>query len=978
MAQGDKLYPITDPMSPTARINRLEKQVKRLQSVLLGRSGGGGSGPLDTQQGTPPPPKEDLTARGSARVSPPDPEEIEVQIQGEFTKDGIFQPTIVVNVDGLTSLVRGFNGYDFRVTSSSNESQIVSGGVEFDGATFAPLFPTIKVVKPPVSYASSEAWTVEVRTKSSIFGVSKWSAPVEFILEPDPDPPPIPDPVTWGPKEGGLGIVLTPPSPVDAPDYSHTEIYYGVGDFAIGDGVLVGTTNQDAVTVPFDYKQDFLDNGYDTVKIRHVDNTGNVTDLSTGATISTADAEATRVLGPHLTPFSVQPEKLEFGIKGFWPNGNVEVPNEAGTFPQAYDGLEECVWAVGSGTSGPHVMKLGGDTTGLGALFSPFVHWTNFNTTGAPWYSFNSPPTLRVTWDQAWTLPSNTYTAASLTIYAYDANKELLQDNIPVQGGHGIDLDWIPNAGPSNTWSKSFCTFSGSLPTGTVYIRFVWYLYTDLDSDDSINVYLDNFESQTLDFTHNYGMEFYNLSSGVPNSIGTIRARSDGKVEFSLDAEFIGDFEFNSDLLVDGNLRVVGTSLLDGDVTASGRLDVTGGGSFGSSLLLADVHITSTSLLDGDATFNGLVTFNNDVQFNARLDGLNATFVGSLSADSITNASQVITGVSTSTVPLTINAPSGQTASLLEAKVNSVSKFTVDKDGAITVTMTSTGTVPLTINAPTGQTANLLEAKVNAVSKFSVTKDGNLTAAGTITGTTITGTSASFGTGTVASGTIDITPSGTGTIGIQLHAASGQSVNLLELFVNAVSKFLVDKSGNVTSAGTFFKLNGNKMTIGSSFPGSPTSGDTHYHTALFRTAHYDGSRWLSEPFQFAIGQTYPGGSGGPWSANQEALYTDMPGDYALRLLYFKMSRQVNGTHDNSNKWTVHLRMLDSGGASTTDCATLSSWSNTGGGWQRITGTTTFSAQPSTSNGWLQIFIEKVGSPGTLDATFYVRACEVLT
>jgi hypothetical protein len=174
---------------------------------------------------------------------------------------------------------------------------------------------------------------------------------------------------------------------------------------------------------------------------------------------------------------------------------------------------------------------------------------------------------------------------------------------------------------------------------------------------------------------------------------------------------------------------------------------------------------------------------------------------------------------------------------------------------------------------------------------------------------------------------------------------------------------------------TSLTINSVKQTAGSSFPGSPTSGDGHDHSTLFRRGHHDGTRWRSEPFTVAFEQytsTEP-----PYTGTTEALAYGLPGDVALYVLYWRVTRQVNGTHSALAKWTINLRVLDSGGASTTTIASVDSWSNTGGGWQRLTAVTSFT-QPSVNNGWLQIQVVPTGVPGSLEFHSYVRACEVLT
>jgi hypothetical protein len=184
----------------------------------------------------------------------------------------------------------------------------------------------------------------------------------------------------------------------------------------------------------------------------------------------------------------------------------------------------------------------------------------------------------------------------------------------------------------------------------------------------------------------------------------------------------------------------------------------------------------------------------------------------------------------------------------------------------------------------------------------------------------------------------------------------------------------VSVSGELSA--TTVKINTVGHTAGSSFPASPSVGDVHNHTTLRRTAHWDGANWLSEPFSISIGQQY-GATLPAYSATAEVLFHGTPGDVPLKFLYWRVSRFVSGTHDASNNWNIKIRLLDAGGASTTVAAQINSWSNTGGGWQKLAGLTTFDAQPSINNGWFELWLEKIGAAGTLQFTTYLRVVEVL-
>lgn len=128
---------------------------------------------------------------------------------------------------------------------------------------------------------------------------------------------------------------------------------------------------------------------------------------------------------------------------------------------------------------------------------------------------------------------------------------------------------------------------------------------------------------------------------------------------------------------------------------------------------------------------------------------------------------------------------------------------------------------------------------------------------------------------------------------------------------------LKDSAGNVTAAG---------LTTGTSFPGTPSTGDLFHRTdltpALWR---YDGTRWLSEQvFLTAYPITNIGGGAVATTTNHGRLPIPYLGTFGLYLKDFTWLVVPAGVHDASNYYTAKTNWANQADSDTQIGATLDS------------------------------------------------------
>lgn len=164
---------------------------------------------------------------------------------------------------------------------------------------------------------------------------------------------------------------------------------------------------------------------------------------------------------------------------------------------------------------------------------------------------------------------------------------------------------------------------------------------------------------------------------------------------------------------------------------------------------------------------------------------------------------------------------------------------------------------------------------------------------------------------------------------------------------------------------------------GTSFPGSPSTGDRYYRTDLRRWGYYDGTRWLSEEVELGMATYRNSGSGTgqpyPQSGSHEALACSLLGDYAFMVTRWAMS-WYTGTWAAGNYWTFTLRRLDN----SMGVATLATIQTNGGGWAKLEATS-FSNNPlNAADVWLQVYLTPTGTPGDVYVITAVKGRWVLT
>lgn len=112
-----------------------------------------------------------------------------------------------------------------------------------------------------------------------------------------------------------------------------------------------------------------------------------------------------------------------------------------------------------------------------------------------------------------------------------------------------------------------------------------------------------------------------------------------------------------------------------------------------------------------------------------------------------------------------------------------------------------------------------------------------------------------------------------------------------------------------------------QFTSGSSFPGSPSSGDRHYRTDLHGVYYYDGTRWLSETiYEFNTHVTTTGIT----SSTLDLTFPMFGNTNALWLEDFRWLYRVNTTHSGTQYWAAELHKFDATGPTDTIVSTLTS------------------------------------------------------
>jgi hypothetical protein len=199
-------------------------------------------------------------------------------------------------------------------------------------------------------------------------------------------------------------------------------------------------------------------------------------------------------------------------------------------------------------------------------------------------------------------------------------------------------------------------------------------------------------------------------------------------------------------------------------------------------------------------------------------------------------------------------------------------------------------------------------------------------------------------------GVITVDPSSTQTIG-------GRSTWLLYR----------DSAIIIASDGTNWQVIAqHRGNSGTAFPTDGLySGLEYFRTDLGVLCSYDGTRWLGPETPIAL-HNYRGAPA--FSATEEILATGLRDDRALYLTRFSASYYTGGGVDGSNYWRIYLRRLTSG-ISVDNIVYIQTTNNN---WYKEADKTAadMSNNPlNASDIWLQVWIEKTGSPNSI----YVQA-----
>jgi hypothetical protein len=124
---------------------------------------------------------------------------------------------------------------------------------------------------------------------------------------------------------------------------------------------------------------------------------------------------------------------------------------------------------------------------------------------------------------------------------------------------------------------------------------------------------------------------------------------------------------------------------------------------------------------------------------------------------------------------------------------------------------------------------------------------------------------------------------------------------------------------------------------------------------------YIGTTYRSGPELFPL-HNYQGAP--PYSAATEALAGGVPGNYPFQFERWDLGWYVGGTNDGSNYWEIRLRRLDSS-VSFQNLASIFTSSLGPNVWQKLSETSFTNNPTATSDIWVQVYVEPVGSPGSI-------------
>lgn len=122
------------------------------------------------------------------------------------------------------------------------------------------------------------------------------------------------------------------------------------------------------------------------------------------------------------------------------------------------------------------------------------------------------------------------------------------------------------------------------------------------------------------------------------------------------------------------------------------------------------------------------------------------------------------------------------------------------------------------------------------------------------------------GRGQLTNGRLEVYPPASSNAALYVNTATGHTGTLLNLLVNSVSKFSVDKDGNLTVAGTGGFQSKRRSTDDTRTNTTTPTNDTQITFTVDANAIYEIDGWLkySGPGDFQMGWSTPSGAAGEW------------------------------------------------------------------------------------------------------------------
>lgn len=557
---GNNNWSLAHPNAVEPRLRKLEEKVARMNRTPVYSSQGGRDGMGDGED------------HSGGQVPPVDADQITVSITSKWSIDGLYTPVVSVSVDpdfeALLKQTPGFSGYIVRITAPTGEVFEHAGSVTLNDSGVTPDALGLRSL-PPVQYDAAvgqEAWTAQVKVRNSKYGDGPLSDPVPFTLSQDTTTPPTPSAPFLSSKAGVLIIGFTPPLKSTNPQYSHTEIWKGAGDFTAGglsSGVKITDNKTGSEEISWDNAADVA-NLYDTIKIRHVNKSGTLGALSPGSAITTALQNATKqpteniedgaitdakvasgINGAKLSAGSVGDTQIGSGINGgkltagtvgtsqlasgavtnakigalalrpsqadlglpILYNGFAEIPDSTGTQPDAW--TLSGIWAWDNTTfySGTHSVKLGG-LAGTHIATSPLFRWPLNQGTGL---------TVGIAYRLPLVLPVG---GIIPRIRYYDVNRaSVFTESLTDTQGGTTPID--PTAPTGAGWATVVMMAQGaSVPSSALYAA----IEIEIDPTNSNVLYVDSFVIAGAQRDNIYTTELRLVTSGLwPTSIPAVR-----------------------------------------------------------------------------------------------------------------------------------------------------------------------------------------------------------------------------------------------------------------------------------------------------------------------------------------------------------------------------------------------------------------------------------------------------------------------